>query len=291
MHRLVRNIAGALALAALATPWLALAASAPAAGRTERVVCVSKQLNEFLFAIGAQGVLVGRDLTSVYPPAIRKVPSVGYHRALSAEGIVSTRPTVLLTDGNVGPDAVMSQVRQVGIPVEVMRAGATPDSAMLLLRALGARFQREAQAERVIASWKKGMDEVRADSARVRGARPRVLVMHFGQIVNDYLGIKSGGPADHVIRWAGGINALDSLGGMSRLNAERIAQIAPDVILATDVGFDRVGSVERFAALPGVSLTPAGRNRRVYRIDESELMYYGPRTPAAVRHVSGLLHP
>ncbi len=286
MHRIFHRAACVLAIAVAAVPAPARAANASA---DERVVCVSKQLNEFLFAIGAADVLVGRDLTSVYPPGIRRVTSVGYHRALSAEGIVSTRPTVLLTDGNVGPDAVLAQVRQVGIRVETLRAGASPDSAMQLLRALGARFHREPQAEHVLELWRKGMRQVQADSARRKGPRPRVLVMHFGQIVNDYLGVRAGGPADLVIRWAGGVNAIDSLGGMSRLTAERIARIAPDVILVTDVGFDRVGSAAKFALLPGVALTPAGRSGRIHRIDESELMYFGPRTPAAVRRVAGML--
>src|SRR5690348_17654430 len=82
----------------------------------QRVVSVSKQLNEFLYAIHAKSVLVARDLTSIYPPQITKLPSVGYHRALSAEGIVSMKPTLLLTDGNVGPEPVLAQVKQVGIP-------------------------------------------------------------------------------------------------------------------------------------------------------------------------------
>lgn len=265
-----------------------LSAAVPEAPR-ERIVCVSKQLNEFLYAIGAQDQLVARDLTSVYPPAIRSLPSVGYHRALSAEGILSVKPTLFLTDGNVGPDAVIEQVRQVGIPVLVLRPGATPDSAQALMAGLGARFHREAAAAKLIAQWSAGMKQVIADSARVRGPRPRVLIMHFGQIVNNYLGIKSGSTADRVLRWAGGINAIDSLGGMSRLTPESIARLAPDVIIATDVGFDRVGSANKFAELPGVSLTPAARNRRIYRIDESEIMYFGPRTPAAVRHLAGLL--
>src|SRR5262245_39990443 len=111
----------AFALAAFAAP--AGAVKAPATPVRERVVCVSKQINEFLFEIGAQDVLVARDLTSVYPPAIRKIPSVGYHRALSAEGILSAKPSMFLTDGNVGPDAVIDQVRQVGIPVVVLRPG------------------------------------------------------------------------------------------------------------------------------------------------------------------------
>ena len=284
--RLARAAATAAWALALGLPAPALAAGAP----RERVVCVSKQINEFLFAIGAQDVLVGRDLTSVYPPEIRKITSVGYHRALSAEGIVSTKPTMFLTDGNVGPDAVLEQLRSVGIPVVVMRPGSTPDSARALLAALGKRFHREAAAAQALARWRAGMASVGRDSARWTGRRPRVLFMHFGQIVNDYLGIKSGTPADRILHWAGGINAIDSVGGMSRLTPEAIAKCAPDVIVATDVGFDRVGSAEKFAELPGVALTPAGRARRIVRIDETEIMYFGPRTPAAVRHLAALIH-
>jgi iron complex transport system substrate-binding protein len=272
----------------LPVPGAARAGAAPVSPR-ERVVCVSKQLNEFLFAIGAQDQLVARDLTSVFPHEITKLPSVGYHRALSAEGIVSMKPTLFLTDGNVGPESVLEQVKQVGIPVVVLRPGGTPDSAQALMLELGRRFHREAEASRVVARWRAGMDSVRADSARAVPSRPRVLFMHFGQIVNNYLAIRAGTPADRILRWAGGINAIDSIGGMSRLTPESIAKAAPEVIVATDVGFDRLGSAQRFAELPGVSLTPAAKSGRIYRIDESEIMYYGPRTPAAVRHLTAML--
>lgn len=279
----------ALAVLGLATGAAGVSGARVDAPPRERVVCVSKQLNEFLYAIGAQGDLVARDLTSVFPPEIQKLPSVGYHRALSAEGILSAKPTLFLTDGNVGPDAVIDQVRQVGIPVVVLRPGSTPDSAQALMLELGKRFQRERQAAAVVARWQQDMLAIARDSSRANRPKPRVLFMHFGQIVNNYLGIKAGTPADRVLHWAGGINAIDSLGGMSRLTPELIARLAPDVIVATDVGFDRVGSAKAFAALPGVSLTPAARNGRIYRIDESEIMYFGPRTPAAVRHLAQML--
>jgi iron complex transport system substrate-binding protein len=89
---------------------LALALPSAAHAQADRVVSVSKQINEFMYAIGAQNVLVGRDLTSIYPPAITKLPSVGYHRALNAEGIISLRPTLFLTDGNFGPAEVAEQL-------------------------------------------------------------------------------------------------------------------------------------------------------------------------------------
>jgi iron complex transport system substrate-binding protein len=257
-----------------------------------RIVSVSKQINEFIFAIGADDDLVAVDLTSIYPPEIKKLPTVGYHRALSAEGIISMKPTVFLTDGNVGPDAVLDQLKKVGIPIMVMDPGSTVDSAQMLLTHLGEFFHREQAADSVLARWKAGMNQLWADTASWSAeSRPRVMIIHFGQIANNYLAIQSGSIPDRMIHWAGGQNAIDSIGGMMRLTPELIARAAPDIIIATDVGFDRFGSAEKFATLPGVSLTPAGRNKRIYRINEQKIMYYGPRTPAAVRELHAMLFP
>jgi heme transport system substrate-binding protein len=257
----------------------------------ERVVCVSKQLNEYLYDIGAEDVLVARDLTSIYPPAITSLPSVGYHRALNAEGIISMKPTLFLNDGNFGPAAVLEQVKKVGIPVLTLLPGNSVDSAEATMVRLGLLFHRQEQADSVVRVWKAGMDSVFADTARWAGSgRPRVLIIHFGQIANDYLALARGGPADRMLHWAGADNAIDSVGGMARLTPELIARAAPDVIIATDVGFDRYGSAEKFTTLPGVALTPAGRNDRIYRITEQEIMYFGPRTPAVVRKLARLVH-
>ncbi|MGH7523502.1 MAG: heme/hemin ABC transporter substrate-binding protein [Gemmatimonadales bacterium] len=260
--------------------------------QTRRVVAVSKQINEFIYAIGAQGSLVGRDLTSIYPPAIQMLTSVGYHRALSAEGIISLKPTLFLTDGNFGPDAVSEQLTKVGVPILTIRPGGTVDSAQALLDSLGTIFDRRATADSVVAAWRKSMADVLEDTLKWANVkRPRVLIMHLGQIANSYLALKRGSVGDQMLRWAGAENAVDSVGGMMRLTPELIAAAKPDIILATDVGFDRLGSVEQFAAMPGVDLTPAGKAHRIYRIEETDVMYFGPRTAEAIRRLEGFFHP
>jgi heme transport system substrate-binding protein len=257
----------------------------------DHVVCVSKQINEFIFAIGAQDHLVARDLTSIYPPEIQKLTSVGYHRALSAEGIVSMRPSVLLNDGNLGPNEVVDRVRSVGVPIVTMDPGKSLDGAEDLMTKLGAYFAREREAAAVLAKWKAGMEATFAAAKNWDGQKKlKVMFMHFGQIGNTYLGLSNEGPAAQILQWAGGENAMSGNGRMTRLTPELIAAAAPDIIIATDVGFDRYGSPERFAEMPGINLTPAGRNLRIYRIDETEIMYFGPRTPASVAKIARWLH-
>jgi iron complex transport system substrate-binding protein len=284
----VRALAGAAVMLTLAAP----SCTRGQAASGERVVSVSKQINEFMYAIGAQGVLVGRDLTSVYPPEITTLTSIGYHRALNAEGIISLRPTLFLTDGNFGPAEVSAQLEKVGVPILTIKPEPTMQGAVDLMTTLGKRFHRERAADSLAAAMQADFAAALKDTLKWQGKpKPRVLLMHFGQIANNYLGIRKGSIGDQMLTWAGGVNALDSLGGMQRLTPEAIAKSAPDIIIATDVGFDRFGSAAKFATMPGVDLTPAARNGRIYRIDESDVMYYGPRSAAAFRRMEANLHP
>src|ERR1044071_5517591 len=71
--------------------------------KAERLVVISQTYNEIIWALGAQDKVVGVDYSSTYPPDVKKVQTVGYHRALSAEGILSLHPTAIIHDNNIGP--------------------------------------------------------------------------------------------------------------------------------------------------------------------------------------------
>src|SRR5215813_13248068 len=116
----------------------------------QRIISLSKQYSEILFALGANQDLVAVDLSSTYPPEITSLPTVGYHRALSAEGIVAVKPTLVLHDNNVGPEHVMRQLEQLKIPMKVFEAkGEDVPSAKKLVSEMGHYFHKEAQAERL----------------------------------------------------------------------------------------------------------------------------------------------
>src|SRR5262245_52352098 len=98
----------------------------------QRIVCVSKQLNEIIFAVGGDTSLVGVDISSTYPPEAKQISTVGYHRALNAEGIISLNPTVIWHDGNIAPEHVIEQIKKVGIPMRQFDGGSTIDSTKML---------------------------------------------------------------------------------------------------------------------------------------------------------------
>jgi iron complex transport system substrate-binding protein len=255
----------------------------------QRIVCISKQLTEIIFAVGGDSALVGVDISSTYPEAAKKLTTVGYHRALNGEGIISLDPTEVWHDGNIAPQQVIDQVKKVGIPMREFKGGNSIDSTKMLIMQVAAIFHNEAKGQQLC-------DKLDTDMAQLDQARrsytdtPRVLIVHFGQAANKYFVMTHRGVPNQVLEWAGAINASDTAQKWKDLSAEVIATAQPDVILATDFGYDLQGSLEKFRQLPGISLSPAAKNNRIYRIEEHDLVYLGPRTGENVLKIMQLVH-
>jgi iron complex transport system substrate-binding protein len=257
-------------------------------GGKDRIVCVSKQMTEFLFALGQGDKIVGIDLTSTYPPETKNLTTVGYHRHLSAEGIISLDPTVVIHQGDVAPPNVMPQLEKVGIPIKQYPPGSTLDSAKIVLKMVAHDYGVDSIADRL----NKNLDVqlAKADSiVKKYPAKPRVMIIHFGQQRNQYFIMGTRGTANAMLALAGGTNAADTT-SFRDLSPEVILRSQPDVILATDFGFDKAGSKEKFMQLPGIALTPAARNGKIYRIEEHDLVYFGPRTGENIVKIAQLIH-
>jgi iron complex transport system substrate-binding protein len=160
----------------------------------------------------------------------------------------------------------------------------------MLMKEVGQYFHKEAKADTIIKKWELEMTDALKDTLAFAGKRkPRILIIHYGRAANVYMAITKKSAAGQILEWAGGVNAIDSVGGMARTNAEMIAKSAPDIIIATDFCFDKFGSPEKFKEMAGVALTPAAKNNRIYRIEENEIIYFGPRTPSVIRKMVDMI--
>ncbi|MBX7125466.1 MAG: ABC transporter substrate-binding protein [Cyclobacteriaceae bacterium] len=256
----------------------------------ERIVCIAKQYNEIIYALHAEQDLVAVDLSSTYPPAIKTLPTVGYHRALSAEGILSMKPTLIIHDNNVGPEAVMRQLTDLKIPMKVFDAkGEDLTGTQALISEMGAYFHREKQADSL--NHKLEADMNKAIEARPKTLRAtKVVIIHYGRASDVYLTLTKNSFGAKLIEWAGGEVPVGGDRGMMQLSAELIGHSDPDVILLTDFGYDRLGSPEQIKTLPGVAGTKAAKNGKIYRVEEHDMVYMGPRTGEIVMKLQQLIH-
>lgn len=255
-----------------------------------RIVCLSKQYNEIIYALGAEENLVAVDLSSTYPPEIKELVTVGYHRALSAEGILSVKPDLIIHDNNIGPEHVVRQLEKLQIPMKTFGDYEhTIEGTQQLMLEMGEYFGKTEEAKALCAKLEADMEVARKAAAYVD--TPRVVAIHFGRASNVYLTLTASSTGGKMIDWAGGKMAIEGDRGMRRLTSpELIAKANPDVVLLTDFGYDRLGSEEKILELPGIAGTNAAKNGRIYRVEEHDLVYIGPRTGENVRLLQELIH-
>ena len=247
-------------------------------GSEQRIVCLAKQYTEIICALGADDDLVAVDLSSTFPPRVHKLPTVGYHRALSIEGILAAKPSLIIHDNNIGPEHVVQQLEDLKIPMKVFQhKGNDVKSTKLLMREMGDYFGKKRAADSLCNVLDTDMNALAA-KVSAEGNSPKVLVIHYGQASNVYLVMTRKSTAAKMVEWAGAQMAVDDDKGMRHLSAEVVAASDPDVILITDFGYDKLGSSEKVKDLPGVSGTKAALNNRIYRVEEHDLVYIGPRT-------------
>ena len=267
---------------------------APDGKNDMRIVCLSKHLTEMVFALGKGHNLVAVDLSSTYPDSAKLLKTVGYHRALSPESIIAMNPDLVIHSNDIGPENVLPQITKAGLNIKVFGGANTFDSAKLLLKELGVFFGVEKAADSIILKMDKDIVAA-ADSLKALHLTdtPSVMIIHFGRANNVYF-VMSGrrGVGDKMIGLAGGKTATYDAKGARQISAEAVAVANPDIIIATDFGFDQMGSMDKFInGVPGVALTNAGKNKRIVRFEEHDLIYFGPRTGENIIKLMNLIHP
>jgi iron complex transport system substrate-binding protein len=274
---------------ALALTLPATAARAQAAARPKRVIVLGGALAETVYALeGAQTpryTLVGADTTCTYPEAARQLPKVGYQRALSAEGLLSLRPDLVLASAEAGPPTALAQVKGAGVAVVTFGEGhdaqSVRDKIAGVARALDAQPRGQTLLARFDADWQATRDAIAAKPLGAAGAPPRVLFVlnHTG---NQALAAGQQTAADAMIRYAGARNAMQGFDHYKPLTAEALVAAAPDVVLISDEGLAAAGGRAALLGAPGFGATPAGRAQRLVSLDALFLLGFGPRLPQAV---------
>lgn len=261
--------------------WIAVAMARAEAASPSRVVALGGVITEIFYAVGAQDRLVGVDTTSLYPAeAMKDKPNVGYVRALSAEGVLSLRPSLIIAIDGAGPPDAMKLVAESGVPIVHIPDEFSADGVVDRIRRVASLSGAEERGEAVA---RETANKFRAlENARSRIPAPKrvlfALSLQNGRVMasgrNTY--------ADAIIKLAGGVNAVDGFDGYKPLTDEAIIAAAPDFVLVMNRG-DHAASPDQVFSMPAFVTTPASRTRGFASMDGLYLLGFGPRTPDAAR--------
>lgn len=241
----------------------------------ERIIVLSPDLVETMFAIGAGSHVIGVVQGSDFPAQARKISTVGSYSGVDLERIVTLHPDLIVTWKYAFPRQVAA-LRQLGIPVYISAPKKLEDVPHLM-RQLGCLMGKKVAAEKAAQQFE---DDLHALASVKR--KPVSVFFQIGEYA--LITINHDSWINQVMALCGGRNIFADAKTISpEVSREAVLAANPDVILA-DAGTD--SWKKSWRAWPEIK---AVRHQHLFTVDPDLIARAGPRLTLGARQVCAYL--
>lgn len=250
----------------------------------ERVITLSPDLTEIVYAVDAGNKLVGNTTFCNFPKEAQTVAKVGDTLNPNIERIIALKPHLVLISTASQLESFMKRLEEQAIPIYVSDSKDLEGVFRSILK-IGDLLGQGTSAEKVVNDLR-----LRTTMVEQRLANAE-LVTVFCQ-VSAFPLYTAGRDAfvTDLIRRAGGRSVTASVpGAWPRLSDETALALQPDAIIVAADSETSGDSLNDLA--PALRRSPAARSGRVYRMNADYLSRPGPRLVDALEHIARALHP
>ncbi len=250
----------------------------------KRIVSITPNTTEAVYALGAGDRMVGRSRYCDYPPQVRELPSVGGYVDPSLEAVLALRPDLVI--GARGPmgRSLVDKLEARGTECYFPSTESVSEIVDMIL-GLAERLQKGPEGRSLVDGIRKRLRDV---EEAVRGkTKPRTLLV-FGQAP-----IVVAGPGSfphEMLVLAGCRNAVESGARYPTLGFETIIGMDPDILIDATMAGGR-SNVPIDMGRAGWSSIRAVKEGRIARVDDDRILRPGPRVGEGVELLARLAHP
>lgn len=237
----------------------------------ERIISAGSSVTELIYALHAQGKLVAVDVTS-RSSQTEALPKIGYHRQLSAEGLLALQPTRIIGSDEMGPKSTLDLLSQSGTNVNIVNTTPTIEGLLERIDEIAELTQTESQADIIKQKVHQQVNQLeKTIPNKAQQKKVLFLLLHEGRA--PYVAGKET-TVDEIIKLAGAINpASKLLSSFKPLSIEAMIAMQPDVILVSNRSFKKLKGIDNILkSIPTLASTPAGINKAIITINGSALV-------------------
>jgi iron complex transport system substrate-binding protein len=254
----------------------------------QRIVSLSPNLTEIVFALGLGDRVVGVSNDCDWPDEAKQKPKIGSFWQPNTEVIIAAKPHLVVCETFPQQQEVAQALQRTGLNVLSLRVE-TLDELYAAIAKIGRAADCNIAAERLAADIKKQIDQIRKESSSLKKVRvlwviqtEPVRVAGVNTFVNE------------IIELSGGQNAVGPTPDQyPSVGTEVILDCAAEVIIQSAMGkkdilkqqADAEQFWKRFSKLPAV------KDKRIYVVDPDTVLRLGPRLPEGAQAVAKYLHP
>ncbi|GAA3933155.1 cobalamin-binding protein [Luteimonas lutimaris] len=239
----------------------------------QRIVCLTEEPTEVLYALGEQDRIVGISGFTVRPPRARKEkPKVSAFTSAKIDEILKLEPDFVVGFSDIQADIAAELVRR-GVEVWISNHRSV-EGIVDYVRRLGALVGVAEPANAYADELQRGLDAIAAEAARLP-RRPHIYFEEWDE--PPITGIRW---VAELIRIAGGDDVFPELAAESLAkqrilaDAGEVVRRAPDIILGSWCG--KKFRPEKVAARPGWDAIPAVRDGELHEIKSPIILQPGP---------------
>ena len=249
-----------------------------------RIVCLTAETTELLYALGAGDRVVGVSGYSVRPPEARRKPKVSAFATARIEKILDLKPDLVLAFSDLQADSARDLIKK-GVNVLTLNQRSIRETLQMALW-VGRLIGEEVQAKKYVQMFETSVEDARTRAAAFPG-RPRV---YFEEWDNPMIsGIAWVG---EIIEIAGGKDIFPEL-RRGKSATERIVKSDevicrnPQIILASWCG--KKVQIQRILSRPGWDKIDAVKNKQVFEIKSPDILQPGPSLLRGLRQIQEIV--
>ena len=253
------------ALTSLTLAFSLCIATPVALSEEQRLISTDAGATELIFSLGLDKQLVAIDVTSHLPKGHKELPNIGYHRNLSAEGLLSLQPTAVIGSEFMGPPPVIGALQQAKVQLVRLPGAKNSEQLRSNITELASALNQQKRGEHLL----QEVDEQLSALKNLPLENKKIAFL----LSMDTAKLRLAGQG------SSGVALIDLLGGKSVANfnnyqtvsAESLMAMQPDIILVAGKN-QQTAADELLKANPILLHSPAGLNGRIIAVDGSTLV-------------------
>lgn len=256
--------------------------------KIQRIVSLSPNLTEIVFALGLGDKVVGVSNNCDWPEEAKEKPKVGTFWQPNTEAIIAAKPDLVVCEAFPQQKESAETLKRAGLNVLSLRVESI-DELYSAIAQIGQAADCNTVAEQLAANIKDELGRIRSMSVGCEEIKvlwviqtEPVRVAGVNSFINEIIGL------------AGGQNTIaPTVDQYPSIGTEEIISCGAEVIIQSAMGTEAIAGQQQAAEefwskFPNL---PAVKNKRIYVIDADTVLRLGPRLVEGVKTITQLLHP
>ena len=260
------------------------------AKNSSRVVVAGGSITEIIYFLNSEEKIVALDVTSNYPEKAKELPSIGYVRNLSAEGIMSMNPSIVFGEDDMGPPGVIKQLRDINIDLRIIPEEKTVDGILDKIYCIASIIDKLPNAESKINNTL--IPDILSIEKRLSTSTliPKRVMFIFSIKGNKIIVAGSGTSGDGFIKMTGSENIFNTIEGWKSVSQEAIIKENPDYVIMSKRDLHNSKTIKSISENPIFKNIRAFEEQNIIFDDAMAMLGFGPRTIKSVLNAVNIMY-